>query len=153
MYIMIYAWSQAIVSARHRALTWASPPFGLIFANFMCALTLGSFFFNHLTWEHNSIQRSSHVVQLAVSLSATSLLVTVLVEAEWCRFWAFCVFEFCLGMYFPSMAYLKGRLVSNEQRGKIYGLMRFPLNAFVVLSLASVQKGTYVYFRLPSPSS
>jgi hypothetical protein len=148
MYITIYAWSQAIISARNLASTWAKPPFGLIFANFMCMLTLGSFCFTRLTWEDNSIQRSSHAIQMAASLSAFSLLLTVLLKGEWHRFWAFCVFEFCLGVYFPSMAYLKGRLVANEQRGKIYGFMRLPLNTFVVLSLATVQEGRQ--FRVPS---
>ncbi|KAI6783439.1 uncharacterized protein J7T54_004466 [Emericellopsis cladophorae] len=98
MYIMVYSWSQALTSARDLAFEWArgKPPFGLIFANFMC---------------------------------------------EGPRFWAFCGFELCLGIYFPAMAYLKGSLVSDAQRAKVYGLMRVPLNALTVMALATIEEG------------
>lgn len=51
------------------------------------------------------------------------------------------MFEFCVGMYFPSMAFLKASLVNEERRGKVYGLMRAPLNAFIVLCLVTVKEG------------
>jgi hypothetical protein len=129
------------MSARALEETWGHPPFGLIFANLMGALTLGSFFFAYLSRGGNSTQVSSHTIQLTLSISATSLLFTVVLKAEMYRFWAFCMFEFCVGMYFPSMAFLKASLVNEEQRGKVYGLMRVPLNAFIVLCLATVKEG------------
>ncbi|KEY75016.1 hypothetical protein S7711_01357 [Stachybotrys chartarum IBT 7711] len=141
MYIMVYSWSQALASARQRSGTPGAPPFGLIFANFMCALTLGSFLFAHVTRKDNSLLLSSQTVQLTLSLAAAALLLTIVAQVEAYRFWAFCVFEFCLGMYFPSIGYLKGRLVSEEQRGKVYGLMRVPLNAFVLVVLSTIKDG------------
>jgi hypothetical protein len=141
MYIMVYSWSQAIISAREAVGTPGSPPFGLIFANFMCAMTLGSFSFSYLTKDGNSTVLSSRAIQLLLSMSASGMLITVLTSVEAYRFWALCLFEFCLGVYFPSMGYLKGNLIANEQRAKIYGFIRVPLNAFVVASLATVQEG------------
>jgi len=143
MYVMVYSWSQTLTSARDLAFEWVrgKPPFGLIFANFMCALTLGSFCFNYLTCAGNSIRLSSSAVQVTMASASTCLLLTVWAAGESPRFWAFCVFEFCLGVYFPAMAYLKGMVVSDAQRAKVYGLMRVPLNTFVVLALVTVEEG------------
>lgn len=145
MYIMVYSWSQAIISSRELSGSPDDPPFGLIFSNFMCALTLGSFLFAYLTRHDNSILLSSQVVQLALSVSACGILLTVLTKIEVFRFWGFCLFEFCLGMYFPSMAYLKARIVKEEERGKMYGLMRIPLNVFVLIALGTVSDGKHLY--------
>ncbi|KFA60243.1 hypothetical protein S40285_08076 [Stachybotrys chlorohalonatus IBT 40285] len=151
MYIMVYSWSQALVSARQHSGTPGAPPFGLIFANFMCALTLGSFLFAYVTRKDNSLLLSSQTVQLTLSLAAAALLLTIITQVEAYRFWAFCVFEFCLGMYFPSIGYLKGRLVREEQRGKVYGLMRVPLNAFVLVALSTIKDGGFQNWRLRGP--
>ncbi|SPO06823.1 related to major facilitator superfamily domain-containing protein 5 [Cephalotrichum gorgonifer] len=137
MYIMVFYWSEALISAH------GSPdlPFGLIFANFMSAMSLGSLGFARMTQDANSVQRSSQAIQLALAVAASSLSVVVLVKQELVRFWALCVFEACLGMYFPSMAYLKGNVIGDEHRGRIYGFMRLPLNVFVVSALGSVKEG------------
>ena len=141
MYVMVYAWAQTIISSGAYVDARKNPPFGLIFANFMCALTLGSVSFTYMTKAGNSISLSSHAVQLCLAASASSFLVTVLTANEAMRFWAFCIFEFCLGLYFPSMAYLKAAIVHNGNRGAIYGVMRLPLNLFVVLCLGFIQAG------------
>lgn len=148
MYIMVFYWSEAIISARALANDTSDIPFGLIFANFMSAMTLGSLCFAHVTRDRNSIQRSSHAVQLATSVAASALLVVVLAQGELARFWALCVFEYCLGVYFPSMGFLKGNVIGDEHRGKIYGLIRLPLNVFVVASLGSVKEGERYFLRV-----
>lgn len=143
MYIMVYFWSQALTSARDLAFDWGrgKVPFGLIFANFMCALALGSFCFRYITRNGNSTRLSSSMVQIAMASASTCLLLTVWAAGEFYRFWAFWAFEFCLGLYFSSMAYLKGNFVGDSQRAKVYGLMRVPLNAFAVLALVTVEEG------------
>lgn len=35
------------------------------------------------------------------------------------RFWAFCVFEVCVGVYYPVQGLLRGLLVSNEHRATV----------------------------------
>ncbi|KAG8897489.1 hypothetical protein FRB99_008119 [Tulasnella sp. 403] len=47
------------------------------------------------------------------------------------RFWAFCVFEVCVGMYYPVQGMLKGSLIANDYRATLASLFRVPLNAFV----------------------
>ena len=138
---MVYSWSQTILSARALAETWGQPPFGLIFANFMSALTLGSFFFAYTSRQGNSVQISAHILQIALSASAISLLLTVLFKGEIYRFTAFCVFEFCVGMNFPSITFLRMSFVKESRRGRVYGAMRVPLNAFIVLCMTTVEEG------------
>ncbi|KFA77473.1 hypothetical protein S40288_08706 [Stachybotrys chartarum IBT 40288] len=141
MYYMVFSWSQAIIDAREIAGRWGNIPFGIIFANLMAALTLGSFFFTYLSRVGNSVKLSSYIIQLTLSVSAVSLLLPVVLKGEMKRFLAFCAFEFCVGIYFPSMAFLKAAIVNKEQRGKVYGLMRVPVNVFVVLCLGTVKEG------------
>jgi hypothetical protein len=141
---MVYAWAQTIISSRAFVDEPSSLPFGLIFANFMCAMTFGSISFTYITKDGNSLSLSSHAVQLCLAASASSFLVTVITTNEVMRFWAFCIFEFCLGLYFPSMGYLKASIVRDDNRSTIYGLMRLPLNLFVAGCLRYIQAGTVI---------
>jgi MFS transporter, MFS domain-containing protein family, molybdate-anion transporter len=40
-------------------------------------------------------------------------------EDETLRFWSFCLFEACVGMYYPVQGMLRGSLVSNEHRATV----------------------------------
>lgn len=139
--VVLYCWPQAIMSARAHERIWENPPFGTMFATLMGAMSLGSFMFLYASREANSIQLSSRTIQLASSISASALLLTILLRDELSRFWAFCLFEICVGLYYPSMAYLRGRLLEEERRGRVYGLMRVPLNVFTVMCLTTVNEG------------
>ncbi|KAI1012628.1 hypothetical protein LB504_008515 [Fusarium proliferatum] len=140
VYVVLYTWPQTIMSARFHERIWANPPFGTIFSSLMAAMSLGSFMFIYVSRDANSIQLSSRTIQLASSISASALLATILLRDELSRFWAFCIFEICVGLYYPSMTYLKSRLV-QERRGRVYGLMRVPLNLFTVFCLTTVSEG------------
>jgi MFS transporter, MFS domain-containing protein family, molybdate-anion transporter len=41
------------------------------------------------------------------------------------------------------MAYQKGKIVEDGVRANVYGLMRIPLNVFVVLVLSTTKEGWY----------
>jgi len=141
MYLVVYFWSSAIISARQVAGIEQQTPFGLIFANFMCAMTAGSLMYGDLTHHKNSGGTSSLIVQVVPLIAALCLLITVATTNEWFRFWAFCIYECALGLYYPSMAFLKSRFVGDEQRGQMYVLMRLPLNIFVVFALGRITDG------------
>ncbi|KAJ5346838.1 uncharacterized protein N7506_000091 [Penicillium brevicompactum] len=141
MYVMVYSWPEAISTARPWESANVDPPFGIIFACFMSALTLGSMFFDYSTRDGNSRQLSTSFVQLALSLSALCFVVVVASRRQSVRFIAFCVFEFCVGLYFPSIAYLRGHFVKDAHRATTYGLIRVPLNVFVFVSLISIHEG------------
>merc|ERR1719324_837936 len=48
------------------------------------------------------------------------------------NFWAFVVFELCVGVYFPSICTLKSEAVPESHRATIYNIFRAPMNAIVV---------------------
>ncbi|SCV50603.1 uncharacterized protein FFB14_11522 [Fusarium fujikuroi] len=123
VYVVLYSWPQTIMSSRFHERIWANPPFGTIFSSLTAAMSLGSFMFLYTSRDANSIQVSSRTIQLASSISASALLSAILLRDELSRFWAFCVFEICVGLYYPSMAYLKSRVTQEERRGRVYGLM------------------------------
>merc|ERR1712066_161366 len=56
---------------------------------------------------------------------------------------AFLIFEFCCGVYFPSVGVLKSEVVPEQVRGTVYNLYRVPLNAIVVgLLLSDISMAT-----------
>jgi hypothetical protein len=69
------------------------------------------------------------------ALAALALAVSVSQPDERARFWAFCVFEACVGLYYPVQGMLRGALIANEHRATLSSLFRVPLNVFVVVSL------------------
>ena len=140
MYLFVFFWSAALKSAREASHNTASPTFGLVFATFMSAMMLGSLIFS-LTSRSLTLSSAVHTLSLAIVLSAASLLAIVLFKSEALTLWAFCLFETCVGIYYPSMGYLKGQLVSDGIRGKVYGALRLPLNLFVVVTLGLTQEG------------
>merc|ERR1719181_944921 len=48
---------------------------------------------------------------------------------------AFCIFEMCVGIYFPSICTLKSEAVPESHRATIYNLFRAPMNLIVVTVL------------------
>jgi hypothetical protein len=56
-------------------------------------------------------------------------------------FWAICLIELCIGVYFPSMELLKSEVIEDGVRGTAYSVMRVPLNVFVVAAHAMDQEG------------
>lgn len=145
MYLFIYFWSPTLISARESAGTQGSPPFGMIFASFMSSMMLGSMLFAVMTpSSRDSISLPSYFLRLLLAVASSCLLLTVILHREAATFWAFCLFELCVGVYFPSMGLLKGQIVADADRGTVYGLLRFPLNIFVVMSLGLTREGEIV---------
>ncbi len=167
MYLFVFFWSAALKSAHAHAhpakmsgdgtsIPAASDlPFGIIFSSFMSGMMLGSLGFSIATAPPSPTQdsvsktpspawyqfSSPSLLTLAIAGAATSLLVPVLTRSEPLTFWAFIVFEICVGIYFPSMGYQKGRIVEDGVRAKVYGLLRIPLNVFVVAALSLTIEG------------
>jgi hypothetical protein len=115
-------------------------PFGLIFAILMCSMMFGSLLYKHVSTS-------------AIPLSPQKMLTGLLALASACFFvpghfrderltlWCFCIFELCCGIYYPAMGSLKSKLVEDGSRASIYGILRIPLNVFVVLALSTTKDG------------
>lgn len=140
MYLFVFFWSAALKSARALVRSDSPPPFGLIFSTFMCAMMLGS---QVSTVFGGKVTVPSVVQSLAVTLLVASMTLSLAVSctSEFVTLWAFCIFELCVGLYFPAIGYLRGQLVHGGIRGYVYGLLRLPLNAFVFVALMLTQEG------------
>ena len=135
MYLMIFFWSTASLSNAN-----ADLPFGLIFSNFMCSMMGGSVVFSLFTSKHS--RESAAFILMSVLLTASACLLAVtMVDDEYVLFWALCIFEVCVGAYFPSMSYLKSEIVDDGSRGRVYSILRFPLNIFVVVAQSLDKEG------------
>ena len=55
---------------------------------------------------------------------------------------AFCVFEFCVGLFWPSMMKMRAAHVPEEMRATIINFFRIPLNLFVCIVLYHVSLQT-----------
>ncbi|KAI4085896.1 MAG: hypothetical protein LQ344_008038 [Seirophora lacunosa] len=143
MYLFIFFWSPALKSSH--ALTHPNQPsnilpFGIIFACFMGAMMSGSQLFTAAMASRNWLT-SRIILQAVVTVSSVSLLATIFFRNEFVTFWCFCLFEACVGMYFPSMGYLKGKVIDDGNRAHLYGLLRIPYNVFVVVALSLTREG------------
>ena len=62
---------------------------------------------------------------LVCAISALALAFSVASKDEHARFYAFCIFEACVGMYYPVQGTLRGTLISNEHRATVKQLSFF----------------------------
>ncbi|RDL37202.1 putative major facilitator superfamily-containing protein 5 [Venustampulla echinocandica] len=137
MYLFVFFWTPALKAARGEA----SPlPLGMIFACFMASVMLGSLLFNLLITKY-ALLTPLTLLTIIFALSSSALVVTITLKSEILTFWCFCLFEMCVGMYFPSMGTLKGRFVEDGVRARVYGILRIPLNIFVVVALSLMKEG------------
>lgn len=140
MYLFVFFWTPALQAAQVQDGSAPNLPLGMIFACFMGSVMLGSLGFNLLVSQYQLISHARLLI-IVFAVASSSLLVTVVVKAEALTFWSFCVFEACVGMYWPSVGYLKGRVVDDSIRARVYGMLRIPLNVFVVVALSLIREG------------
>jgi hypothetical protein len=69
--------------------------------------------------QDSSLALHAKLSSLVCAVSALALAVSVQSNGEQVRFWAFCAFEACVGMYYPVQGMLRGSLISNEHRATV----------------------------------
>ncbi|KAJ6624257.1 DUF791-domain-containing protein [Mycena sp. CBHHK59/15] len=133
MYLFVFLWVPALQEFSIMGLL----PLGYIFSSFMLSMMLGSILYTFLAaWSPEpSLTTHAKLSSAVCALSALALALAVTQRDERARFWAFCVFEACVGMYYPVQGMLRGALIANENRATLSSLFRVPLNVFVVVSL------------------
>jgi len=130
MFAFVFNWTPALHSEV------VPPPHGWIFAMFMMACMCGA---STATIIGSSIKLSLRLqITLAFGIVSFSMMVlSVSYELLAVLFTAFLVFEFCVGLYFPSIGGLKSDIVPENVRTTVYTCFRIPLNAIVVGLLLS----------------
>ncbi|KAK4111278.1 DUF791-domain-containing protein, partial [Canariomyces notabilis] len=130
MYLFVFFWTPALKSVHS---SQGELPYGIIFSSFMAATLASSLAFNMIT-EWRLIDHSSLLVAI-MGTSAVCFLLSSSPLSEQSAFWVFCFFEAAVGMYWPCMGFLKGKLIEDGVRAQVYAMLRIPLNIFVVVSL------------------
>merc|ERR1719499_854649 len=141
MFAFVFNWTPALQSET------TPPPYGLIFSLFMMACMCGA---STATLMANSLTSAT---RLMLTLAAGILCFVVAASSGpnsafathhlQITFFAFMLFEFCVGVYFPSVGVLKSNIVPEQVRGTMYNLYRVPLNAIVVgLLLTNISMAT-----------
>ena len=93
-------------------------------------MMLGSLLYTTITSIHSRSQDAAmpeeplvlhaKLSSLVCAASALAFAVTITCRHdEHARFWAFCAFEACVGMYYPVQGMLRGSLISNEHRATV----------------------------------
>jgi len=128
MYAFVFNWTPALSSEQ------VPPPYGLIFALFMMACMCGA----SLATMMDGVSKPGPRLALTFCVAAAALALAASVANQsklvLC-FLSFMVFEFCVGVYFPSIGVLKSEIVPERVRGTMYNIYRVPLNAVVVALL------------------
>lgn len=121
MYIFVFLW---VPSMQEASPPNAQLPLGYIFSAFMVSMMLGSVVYTSVV--SHSLPRSDATLVLHAKLASLNCLVASLALAfsfstsrPQSRFWAFCLFEACVGVYYPVQGMLKGSMISNDHRATV----------------------------------
>jgi len=128
MFAFVFNWTPALESKA------IPPPHGVIFALFMMSCMIGA---SIATIVGDCIKPATRLVAtFGLGIACFSLLAYVSEEHFlMTSFFSFLVFEFCCGLYFPSVSDIKSKVVPENVRGTMYNIYRVPLNAVVVCLL------------------
>lgn len=128
LHVFVFVWTP-VLEKRHSG--FGAVPYGVVFSAFMVCKMIGSQVFQ----KFGDRIAAERALRLTLTGSALSFAVTVVSSNYWITLFAFCVFEFGLGIYWPTMSVLRAKYVPNKMRSTMTSVFRIPLNILVVVSL------------------
>ena len=129
-----------MIDSSSRSNRHAELPFGLIFAILMCSMMFGSLLYKRVSTSANPLP-AQKMLTCILGVSSLCFFIPGHFRDERLTLWCFCIFELCCGVYYPAMGSLKSKLIEDGSRASIYGILRIPLNVFVVLALSTTKEG------------
>lgn len=126
MYLFVFLWVPSLQEASHSS-NILPLPLGYIFSAFMISMMLGSLLYTTITSHlltspsksNGSLSIHAKLSSLVCAISGLALAASVSSRNEKIRFWCFCVFEACVGIYYPVQGMLRGTLIPNEHRATV----------------------------------
>jgi len=144
MYTFVFMWTPQLEAANT---TGIPLPHGLVFAVLMVSCMIGA----------NCVQMlrrcfpAGQYMQGVFGLAAVGMLPSVLGLGFWPQLYGFCVFEGCVGVYFPTWGSIRSQVVPETCRASVMNILRVPLNLIVVLLMANVHSlHSHTVFKLAS---
>ncbi|GJP51595.1 hypothetical protein CLOM_g10749, partial [Closterium sp. NIES-68] len=146
MYTFVFLWTPALAPSSQLI------PHGFVFAIFMLASMTGSSLAARLMARPPPARRALHADRLRcrrappllVPLFAFFVLEPVapdgggITPGGRVQLVGFCVFEVCVGVFWPSIMKMRAQFIPEEARSTIMNFFRIPLNCFVCIVLYNV---------------
>ncbi|URE27223.1 Major Facilitator superfamily [Musa troglodytarum] len=154
MYTFVFLWTPAL-SPNDEDI-----PHGFIFATFMLSSMLGSSIASRLL--SRAAPKVESYMQLVFAIAAVTLLLPVItsflvapstvkggsISFGGCiQLFGFCIFEACVGIFWPSIMKMRSQYIPEEARSTIMNFFRIPLNIFVCVVLYNVDSTGYAVMR------
>jgi len=141
MYIFVLQWPPAMKAAIHSSLygPQADVPFGNIFSCFMASCLLGSTVFGALQKKQALAIEKSTSIMLLLATTAITMATLFGSQSLGLLILSLFAFEFCVGMYFPSIGTLRSKYLPDSHRSVIMNLFGIPLNLIVVSVFLSIK--------------
>ncbi|XP_077248493.1 uncharacterized protein LOC143888086 [Tasmannia lanceolata] len=145
MYTFVFLWTPAL-SPNDEDI-----PHGFIFATFMLASMLGSSIASRLM--ARPALKVEGYMQIIFAVAACTFLLPVIttflvapssvkggsISFGGCiQLFGFCIFEACVGIFWPSIMKMRSQYIPEEARSTIMNFFRIPLNIFVCIVLYNV---------------
>ncbi|KAG6506985.1 molybdate-anion transporter-like isoform X1 [Zingiber officinale] len=137
MYTFVFLWTPALSPNDEEI------PHGFIFATFMLSSMLGSSIASKLM--ARATLKVESYMQIVFAVSAFTLLLPIISTflgsisfGSSIQLLGFCVFEACVGIFWPSMMKMRSQYIPEEARSTIMNFFRIPLNLFVCIVLYNV---------------
>ncbi|KAF3780030.1 Molybdate-anion transporter [Nymphaea thermarum] len=145
MYTFVFLWTPALSPNEEEI------PHGFIFATFMLSSMLGSSIASRLM-ARASLKVESYM-QIVFLISAATFLLPILSTflvapskvkggsisyGGSIQLFGFCIFESCVGIFWPSIMKMRSQFIPEEARSTIMNFFRIPLNIFVCIVLYNV---------------
>lgn len=131
MYTFVFMWTPVLEAS-------GNVPHGFVFACFMMSCSVGASVFNILSARAPVESYMVYVFLLAAGCMAGP----VMTKDPFLIMMCFCGFEFCVGIFWPSIMKMRSKYLPEEGRATIMNIFRIPLNALVCLVLANQGKLT-----------
>lgn len=135
LYLFIFSWAPILEPLK--------APLGLVFSSFMLALIIGSKLYSILLG--NNLLDTKKLLELSTFLGTFSFLLCNLVflfnlpyTILTCYFF-FILYEISIGIYMPSMTYLKSLIIPENVRVTLSNVVKIPTNFFISFVLLRIK--------------
>lgn len=125
MYLFVFLWVPSMQSAFPPSSPQSPLPLGIIFSCFMFSMMIGSLIYTTVA-SHSNPRTTDASPVLHAKLSSLvclaggiALAVSVKADQAHTRFWSFCAFEACVGMYYPVQGMLRGSMIADDHRATV----------------------------------
>eukprot|EP01062_Namystynia_karyoxenos_P002245 TRINITY_DN107_c0_g1_i3.p3 TRINITY_DN107_c0_g1~~TRINITY_DN107_c0_g1_i3.p3 ORF type:complete len:169 (+),score=43.58 TRINITY_DN107_c0_g1_i3:322-828(+) len=125
MYTFVFMWTPTLESS-------GEVPHGFVFACFMMSCSVGASVCDVLS----SRATPEHYMIYVFAVAALSMMGPVLTSAPVVLMVCFCVFEVCVGIFWPSIMRMRSKYLPEEGRATIMNVFRIPLNFLVCVVLS-----------------